>query len=475
MRSDCRRYLVALAVTLAATVAPTPGNASPALTGRPQYESNPFVIQTMQPPADERQGGIAVADLDGDGLMDFLYTTPGSVGAYHHDGRRMWLLDVPIRLSGQSESEGLPGLHHPGVQAADIDGDGATEVVFLLADGTVQAVDGGTGNTKLSARPPVFGEVERWESFILCNLRRKGDRDIVLQATNPKGYRVGHYLQAMKLDDLDGEPLWRRDDFGALAHGPARAADLDGDGRDEIIGFTIVRPDGTSPAWRYPPIAKDIVDGASFHIDSLFVYDVRPDVPGLEVVLLEEGRNYIAVLNPDNGVLWHKPGPRRQEPQNAAVGDFDPSRPGLEIWCRSRHNVNQTPWVMDARGKAIAKWKMAEKAPPNWTDAGVEEISVIDWDGSGPRYCAAKERHARGDICIFNPATGDFVRRWSEQADRIMVADVAGDWREEIIVVRGNQIRVYWNPAPNPHAPRERYWTEQHYRRSKTNWNYYSP
>ena len=442
----------------------------------PEYGSNPFVIQTSQAPADESRGGIAVADLDGDGLMDFLYTTPGSLGAYDHRGRKMWVLQMPIRVSGSSERDGLPGIHHPGVQAADVDGDRRPEVVFLGDDGTVHMVEGRTGKSELVARPPVFGEVERWESFIICNLRGKGDRDIVLQATNPKGYRVGHYLQAMRMDALEGEPLWRREDFGALAHGPARAADLDGDGRDEIVGFTIVRPDGSTPtAWQYPPISKEIAGGASFHIDSLFIYDVRPDAPGLEAVLLEEGRNYVALVNLGKGVLWHRPGPGREEPQNAAVGDFDPARPGLETWCRSRHDVNQTPWVMDSRGDVIAEWKMAEKAPPGWTDRGVEEISVIDWDGSGPRFCAAKERHTAGDVCIFDPMTGDFLRRWSEKADRIMVADVAGDYREEVIVVSGNQIRVYWNGDPNPHPPRQHYWAQQHYHRSKANWNYYSP
>lgn len=437
----------------------------------PTYKTNPFVFKTQQVRAGERRGGITVADLNREGLMDFIHTAPGMIGAYDHWGKKLWALNTSIRLSGQSESEGLPGLHHPGVQVADVDGDGKPEAVFLLEDGSVVVADGRTGHTEMIAKPPVFGEVQKWESFIICNLRGKGDRDIVLQATNPRGYRVGHYLQAHAVEALDSEPLWRREGFGALAHGPVRAADLDGDGRDEIAGFTIARPDGSLPEnWQYPPIGG----GPSFHIDSVFIYDVRPDVPGLEVVLLEEGRNRVALVNLERGVLWHVHH-RRQEPQNAAVGDFDPGRPGLEIWCRSRHDVNQTPWVLDAQGKVIAELKMAEVAPAGWTDHGVEEISVIDWDGSGPRYCAAKERHREGDVCIFDPMTGKFIKHWKETASRIYVADIAGDWREEIIVVSGDEVRVYWNDAPNSHPKRPRYWTQNHYRRSKANWNYYSP
>jgi hypothetical protein len=118
---------------------------------------------------------------------------------------------------------------------------------------------------------------------------------------------------------------------------------------------------------------------------------------------------------------------------------------------------------------------MAEAAPAGWTDQGVDGNQVVDWEGSGPRYCAAKERHRAGDICVFDPMTGRFLRRWPEKAERIFVADVAGDWREEILVVSGSEIHVYWNAEPNAHPPRPRYWAQQCYRRNKANWCFYSP
>ncbi len=73
--------------------------------------------------------------------------------------------------------------------------------------------------------------------------------------------------------------------------------------------------------------------------------------------------------------------------------------------------------------------------------------------------------------------TGKFIERFKEQAARLYVSDVSGDWREEVIVVNGerNEVRVYWNPKPNPNPNRPRLWTQNHYRRSKMNWNYYSP
>ena len=73
-----------------------------------------------------------------------------------------------------------------------------------------------------------------------------------------------------------------------------------------------------------------------------------------EVVdLLEEGRNYVGLVNFEKGLLWWETH-RGWEPQNAAVGEFDLARPGLDIWCRSRLDTPQKPWVLDSRGKVIS-------------------------------------------------------------------------------------------------------------------------
>jgi hypothetical protein len=166
---------------------------------------------------------------------------------------------------------------------------------------------------------------------------------------------------------------------------------------------------------------------------------------------------------------------KHQEPQNAALGDFDPERPGLEVWCRSRYNHHQKPFVFDAQGQLIADYEMDDVAPKGWTDSGVEVIFTIDWTGEPQQLAAAKERHESGDIGIFNPITGEFLHKFQEKADRLYVADVSGDWREELIVLNGNELHIYSNPDANPNPNHPRLWTQDHYRRSKMTWNYYSP
>ncbi|UCG57649.1 MAG: hypothetical protein JSU70_22630 [Phycisphaerales bacterium] len=422
----------------------------------------------------EGSGSVLAADVDGDSAREFVVTAPGHIGVYRIDGRRIWHSEAGIFFSGSRSGSLLPGLHAPGVQVADVDGDGAGDLLFLDPSDTIHILDARTGRERRTVRVAHPAGSDRWEALTVANLRGRGDRDLLLQTTAAKPYRVAHYVAAYPIDKLDGPPLWKNDHFGAPAHGPLRVADLDGDGRDEVCGFTILAPDGRPTDWRYPPIDKQYGGGASFHIDSVFVADVRPDVPGLEVVLLEEGRNYLGLVNYRRGLLWWETN-RRQEPQNAAVGEFDTNRPGLEIWCRSRYNTHQKPWVFDAHGRIISAYKLDDVAPEDWTAEGVEEITAIHWTGEKVQLAAAKERHTRGDVCLFEPLTGKFVLRIKEKADRLYVADVTGDWREEIIVASGNELRVYENTAANPRPHQARLWRQQHYRRSKMTWDYYSP
>ena len=433
----------------------------------PQYEENPFSFVLDIPAPEDSAGGIIVADLDRDGLLDYVVTVPGHIAAYGHAGNKLWVAHIDVRVGASSERVGLPGHNGPGVQAADIDGDNHTEVLFLTQDSRLHVMAGANGEKKWSvALEPPEG-AERWEHAVVANFRGKGLRDVLLQATNAEGYRVGHHLAAFALDALEQgrtEPLWQRDDFLACAHNGARIADLDGDGRHEVLSGDVLSPTGEL---RYKIPLKG-------HIDSIFVADVRPDVPGLEVVALEEGGGNRVFLFNAEGLLWETDY-QHWEPQNAAVGQFDLGHAGLEVWCRSRFNTHQKPFVFDALGQLITQYEMDNVAPEDWTASGVEVIYAIHWTGDGRQLAAAKERHTSGDVAVFDPISGAFVARFEDKADRFFVADVSGDWREELVVLAGNELRIYHNPEPNPNPHRPRLWRQPHYRDSRMTYNYYSP
>ncbi len=55
------------------------------------------------------------------------------------------------------------------------------------------------------------------------------------------------------------------------------------------------------------------------------------------------------------------------------------------------------------------------------------------------------------------------------------MADVTGDWREEIIVLAGSKLSIYQNTDANPRPNEKRLWSDRNYRRGKQCHNYYSP
>ena len=447
------------------------GRGAMAFERSPNLKQRSFDLSIPSP--EDSAGGIIVADVNVDGKMDFLVTVPGHLTAVANDGSELWTKKVDIGVGGQSESQGLPGHDGPGVAAGDIDGDGKVEVIYLTReDSTIHVCDGSTGNEKASVTPAVPEGAKRWELAMLADFRGSGaDADILLQATNATGYRTGRYLAAYRIDDLlKGEqPMWTTHAFKSCAHNGARLADLDGDGRDEVLGEILLNSDGTLLA--QPERFRG-------HMDSVFAYDVRPDVPGIEVVLLEEGSNHVQLLGKD-GVIWRKANlgaeGRGREPQNAAIGRFKEGDEGMYVWCRSRNAKHQTPFVFDSNGELVFHYEMDKVKPDGWTDSGVEVIHTIDWTGGATQLACAKERHTNGNVGIFEPMTGKFVERFDVKANRLYVADVYGDWREEVIVLQGSELLVFENTAENPRPDQPRRWENRNYRRRKHCHNYYSP
>jgi len=404
------------------------------------YAAERAVINLAIPsPGESSAGGIIAADIDNDDKMDYLVTVPGHLAAYGNDGGKLWVLKTDIVVGGSSESEGLPGHCGPGVAAGDVNDDGKCEVVFLTKDSVLHVVEGKTGRELSHAKPAHPKGAARWELAMIADFRGTGrDSDILLQATNKDGYRTGKFLAAYSMAGLlaGGKPMWQTDKFVSCAHNGARLADLDGDGRDEVLGATIFSPEGKL-------LTRAVED--RYHMDSVFVANVRPDMPGLEVVMLEEGANQVQVVAL-TGPVWRKHF-KKQEPQNAAIGRFKPGSDEVFIWCRSRYNEHQKPFVFDSSGRMVFDYKMDDVAPAGWTASGVEIINTIDWTGAKQQLACAKERHTSGDVCIFEPLTGKFVERFEEKADRLYVADVG----------------------------HKRLWTDRNYRRLKHCYNYYSP
>jgi hypothetical protein len=490
----------------------------PAAGDWPEYGANPYAF----PIADEIWGYFSsffTVDLNGDGLMDFTYRSKTAVYAYDHWGVFLWSASLPY-----------PGVtinnHAAKYGAADVDGDGGVEIVAIDNRNRVVVLDGATG-----VQEDVFtvdvGANQIAGHVAVANLRGLGDRDVIVQTidNNAEGtvnYYINRTLIAYRLD-THGQ-LWRVEQDRSQAngwyegywgpgHGPFAAADVDGDGRDEVVGGNLIDHDGTVVSLGYPAawVGKS-PDGDSYldHFDAVLIGDFRPDRAGLEWLVLEENnvdnppdydRTYRTALMSRTGIVWRTettafPPPVPQyyrkiyEPQNVAAGNFTRNSDWAEAWLSSRGPIDnldhQHPWVLDAAGTTVAHYNIGSALPagfnPRGNAEGVEPACAIDWFGLPTEQIACLARHANGNLGVLDPMTGSAY--WSTagaspamEATLLYVADVAGDSREEVVTYDSTdfKLKIYWNGEPNANQPKPSKWSDPLYVRLKQNWNYYQP
>lgn len=209
-------------------------------------------------------------------------------------------------------------------------------------------------------------------------------------------------------------------------------ADVDGDGRDEIVyGAMVVDDDG-----------KGLFSTGLRHGDALHVGDLDPARPGLEVFGIHENEDATVELNTPGlalfdartgQIVWSLlPG---GDVGRGLAADIDPRHRGHEIW-------TDTPvGLLDARGTRIAD------APPTanfavWWDADpLRELVDANWIG--------KWQWTSGTLARLLTATGASANNGSK-ATPALAADILGDWREEVIwrAENNESLRIYTTTTP---------------------------
>lgn len=490
----------------------------------PEYTTNPF--QFTIPDTVHGQAFFTV-DLNGDELLDYTFRSKTTLYAFNHYGNFMW--SVPLAYPGIDINN--HGTKHG---AADIDDDGSVEIVAIDTS-KIYIFNGTNGALENSISVPIRA-TQILGHIVVVNLQGNGDHDAIVQTmdTHKEGdqrYYINRSLIAYDLQTL--QELWRveQDDdirhhshsiygnfyegYFGCAHNALMCADIDMDGRDEVVGGTIVNENGKviDPGYRQfwrkwvDPTSGEFID----HIDAIAVGDFRRDLSGLEWVIVQEDHvqnsqiknEWQTVMFSKYKLLWSKEtglfveGPRK-EPQNIACGNFHTGKTGSEVWNRSRFFYNdyhkrgngQHPWLYDAYGRQFAHYSTDNILPEGFNSEehggnaqGLEIIWTIDWLGDSKDYIAGQSRHDKNNVGIFNAVNGDTIwttldRDVSIQSDFIYVADVAGDSREELIscdISSSNPvIKIFYNNQPNQY-PEVSKWEDPLYKRLKQNWNYYSP
>lgn len=207
-------------------------------------------------------------------------------------------------------------------------------------------------------------------------------------------------------------------------------ADVDGDGRDEILyGSMAVNDDG-----------KGLWSARLFHGDAMHVSDLDPARPGLEKFGVHEdmrsnGNIGAAMLDARTGaILWSKPADK--DTGRGLAIDIDPRHPGAESW------ASNSPDLWDAKGAVIPGGHPKAANFAIWWDGDAlrelldgTRIDKWDWKAGVERPLLRPEGVESNNGTKQNPA---------------LSADILGDWREELVVrsADSSELRIYTTPWP---------------------------
>lgn len=382
----------------------------------------------------------AVADLDQDGKADV-------VGATY----TMVILDG---VTGDLKRRVYPpgGREWPGVVVADLQKDGRPEIVTAHGDGYVNVFNG-NGDLLWSRQPTPGNELR---SLAAYDLDGNGDLEVIVAST-----RNYNQWWVYRFDGSLYPGSWPQHDPDSNTNGYTAgcynenvgAADLDQDGRGEIIGpndthylaafqdngaqmrassIYGMNQDGTNKVWSRVGVHVDhSVDirgyancgsehRPNFANTAPTLVDVNQDGT-LEVIVV--GNIYNCGTSPYTD-LYEMP----------FILNADRTR-----WKSSPYDWTAIPTPDSLAGPLSEDWNLIETAEPNPAVADLDgdgnlEILYASYDGRLHAYWLDKSEHGSWPYSVYNPAEG-FIRFASEP----VIADLNQDGRGEVIFASWTQ------------------------------------
>jgi len=416
------------------------------------------------------------ADLDGDGEYDYVVdrlSTDGlnthKVQAYLRNGTLLWTVDMGPNVSicqGQDDM----------VIAYDMDGDGKADVVIKSSDGTTFADGKGVnGSTSLDTDNDgiVNYETQTVKNApqyitVIDGLTGKEKNSIEMNypsnytRTNKANFMGDGYYNLnghMAIVYLDGKhpsvgfiyktrelsqyhfyyaSAWGYNETGqwvnkynwergyldaAEGHG-IRVADVDLDGRDELldIGYGI-KYDGTVA-----------FNAHITHGDRFRVGDIDPERPGLETFAIQQN----AML----GMLLYdaSTGTAITKKFLSAVGDVgrgecmdvDSTHLGYEFYSTMAN-------IYDAKGNTIYEGATPFPHEGVWWDGELDREDLSSADGNGFNADVRKfdiNSHSFGSRLIEFAKMTNWTVRSSYGVRPAFFGDITGDWREEVVLTK---------------------------------------
>lgn len=412
---------------------------------------------------------IAIADLNGDGIYDFVIKQPGgsldpgtqrrSTDTYKYEaydgktGEFMWQYDLGWNVD--------MGIWWSPAIVYDFDGDGKAEVAikasdyaaseeesYLKKDENLFILDGPEYCIILDGE--TGKEITRTDWVSRGNPADWGD---------PRGNRVNRNLMGvayldgktpsllvcrgtytlMRVDayNLVGENLqqvwsWSGDDENPQVRGQGfhglHAYDVDGDGKDEIIIGDAVLDDNGKILWNMN----------MGHPDICYLADIDYDREGLEIYYAFEAKqkeNGICLVDPATGnIIWGIDFPTTHLHDWGMIGDIDPNEKGMELYAMEKDK--SASYLYNSKGKLISDGLELGGGHTArtlyWKDGQNKVYYPFNY---GPRNNYLIEY--KGDTLTTIPGT------------IVAIADIYGDWREEVVTVLNGELRIYTTDIPS--------------------------
>jgi rhamnogalacturonan endolyase len=412
---------------------------------------------------------VGIADLDGDGVYDYVIKQPGGnvdpgrprpspdtykIEAYNgRTGEFMWRHDLGWNIN--------MGIWFSPMVVYDFDGDGKAEVAlktapfaatpeesFVSKEGMAQGfvvsgpeycsiLDGTTGKEVARVDWIARGNPVSWGDPRGNRVNRNLIGLAYLDGKRPSLLALRGTYTLMRVDAYHFEqnelrPVWKwsGDDESPPVRGQGMhglyAVDLDGDGRDEIVLGSAVLDDNGTLLW----------STGKGHPDAVYVADIDPERPGYEIIYGYESpqaKNGICLVDGRTGeIIWGHPHPTKHIHDQGMLADIDPANPGFEFYGAEQDGSGH--WLYDARtGKLLSTESLNTLSP-----------RAFWWlDGPTKVYSPFNYRARSNPVLQFNgPRVADIP------GSIIAIADVLGDWREELIVSVPGELRIYTTTVP---------------------------
>lgn len=454
----------------------------PVLNGQEGGASEParilnqaYLSVPLQPPSAAYSANDAsVGDVDGDGEYEIILkwepanakdnsesgvTDVVFLDAYRLDGQRLWRINLGRNVRA--------GAHYTQFLVYDFDGDGKAEIMCRTSDGTLDGTgvvignatadhrhstgyimtgpefltvfEGSTGKA-LHSTPylPARGNVCDWGDPNCSTYANRVDRFLAgvayLDGLKPSAvFCRGYYTRTVLVAwDWNGKTLTQRWIFDSNQSGNSAyagqgnhqlsVADVDADGKDEIIYGSMAVDDNGRGLW----------NTNLGHGDALHVGDFDPARPGLEVYAIHEGGSLPGadLRSARTGqVHWKLP---NEDVGRGVAADISADHPGAEFWGASggTRNVAGTAVSVSAASTNFLAW---------WDGDLLRELvdkTVIQKAGGTTLLSAAG--------CASNNGT---------KATPNLTADLLGDWREEVVwrTTDNKELRIFTTTIPTTH------------------------